>query len=115
MARDRDYVPATDPRTLGALRADPETDYDMARYLREGGQPTAGHYPDTYKKPSHPTFSEESVYHGPDAEGGRWNRLPDGSYTFTPGPANYQGRSIREMQDYFRRVEPGNRLKLQQE
>ena len=118
MARDRAYVPGTDPRTLGILRADAETDYDMSRYLREGGQrpeDPSGHYPDTYKKPTHPTFSEESIYHGPEAQGGRWQQMPDGSYTFVPGPMNYQGRSIREMQDYFRRVEPGNRLKLQQE
>ncbi len=30
------------------------------------------HFPDTYKRPSHPTFSDESIYSTPENPGGSW-------------------------------------------
>ena len=33
----------------------------------------ANHFPDTYKRPSHPTFSNESIYSTPENPGGQWN------------------------------------------
>lgn len=47
-------------------------DYDMRAYFKEKflqGQDESdnrGHYPDTYKLPNHPTFSNESKYADPD-------------------------------------------------
>ena len=32
-----------------------------------------GHAPDTYKKPSHPTFSNESIYSSDKLPGGSWD------------------------------------------
>lgn len=45
------------PRDSGA-------DYDLRGAFKSGLKPSPenGHWPDTYKKPNHPTFSVESVY-----------------------------------------------------
>lgn len=38
-------------------------DYDLRGAFKQGLFPDAlGHWPDTFKKPNHPTFSVESVY-----------------------------------------------------
>jgi hypothetical protein len=57
------------PRDSGA-------DYDLRGAFKAGLRPAAnGHWPDTYKKPNHPTFSVESQYaKGADrAKAGSWN------------------------------------------
>lgn len=79
------------------------------------------HFPDTYKKPNHPTFSTESRYHGvADSEGrvrlgGEWKMVENHkgvkNYTFTPHPSQIdspeeESRLIR----YFKAVEPHNTL-----
>ena len=79
------------------------------------------HFPDTYKKPNHPTFSTESRYHGvADSEGrvrlgGEWNMVENHkgvkNYTFTPHPSQIdspeeESRLIR----HFKAVEPHNTL-----
>ena len=58
--------------------------YDLRGYWLNGGyadeefMARRGHAPDTYKKPNHPTFSNESIYHGAPGpagvkfEGGEW-------------------------------------------
>lgn len=56
-------------------------DYDLRGAFRAGlsPDPMTGHWPDTYKKPNHPTFSDQSIY-AADAPGlaGRWD--PSGRY-----------------------------------
>lgn len=48
-------------------------DYNMAAAKASGfGSNGSGHYPDTFKKPNHPTFSDESIYHSEATPGGRW-------------------------------------------
>ena len=42
-----------------------------------------GHAPDTYKKPSHPTFSNESIYSSDKIPGGSWE-YKDGKEIFHP-------------------------------
>lgn len=39
-------------------------DYDLRGAFKAGltPDPTTGHWPDTYKKPNHPTFSNQSIY-----------------------------------------------------
>lgn len=79
------------------------------------------HFPDTYKKPNHPTFSTESRYHGvADSEGrvrmgGEWKMVENHkgvkNYTFTPHPSQIdspeeESRLIR----HFKAVEPHNTL-----
>ncbi len=56
---------------------DSGTDYDLRGAFKAGltPDPNTGHWPDTFKKPNHPTFSNESQYAvGPDkAKAGHWN------------------------------------------
>lgn len=59
-----------------------DTDYDLRGYFMKYGQNEDGHdghFTDEFKKPSHPTFSEESQYHltpandnGDLNKGGKW-------------------------------------------
>lgn len=44
------------------------------------------HFPDTYKLPNHPTFSNESIYSRGPVMGGKWNS----DNTFTPSVINNQ-------------------------
>lgn len=48
-------------------------DYDLRGAFKAGLKPDAatGHWPDTFKKPNHPTFSDESIYANDKA--GHWN------------------------------------------
>jgi len=88
-------------------------DYDMQGFHKYNPDFEAGpgqHYPDTFKKPNHPTFSDESIYHGGEYEGGRWNELEGGRYGFTPGRTNIKEHGEKSLQDYFKRNEPGNVL-----
>lgn len=43
---------------------DSGADYDLRGAFQAGltPDPKTGHWPDTYKKPNHPTFSNESIY-----------------------------------------------------
>jgi hypothetical protein len=86
-------------------------DYDMRGAWKEGiGADDSGHFPDTYKKPNHPSFSDESKYHGTDGqEGGKWSKK-DGKDVFTPGKTNKALRSRKEMEDYFSREDSGGVL-----
>ena len=69
-------------------------DYDL-RGMWKGDSKfdnSTGHGVDTYKKPNHPTFSDQSKYHGAVNEvqggnymGGRWQSDPkSGMHTYTP-------------------------------
>lgn len=79
-----------DQQTAYSKKFSPEdsTDYDMKGYFQDhpdADPHTDGtHYPDTYKKPNHPTFSDESQYNGVAGnQGGTWG-TEDGKDTFTP-------------------------------
>ena len=46
------------------------------------------HFPDTYKRPSHPTFSNESIYSTPERPGGSWkgeSYSPHGKFQYADG------------------------------
>ena len=88
-------------------------DYDLAGWYGKNGPQdlTGAHLTDEYKKPNHPTFSNQSVYNGVDGyQGGNWDTQPDGTYAFTPGGTNVF--SMDELQNYFSKVEPNNQLNL---
>lgn len=54
---------------------DSGADYDLrGAYKGSAAQAKNGHWPDTYKKPNHPTFSNQSRY-APDApdKAGSWD------------------------------------------
>lgn len=88
-------------------------DYDLGGWFQKNGaqELSGAHLTDEYKKPNHPTFSNQSVYHGVDGvEGGQWDSNTDGSYTFTPGSTNTYDPT--DLVDYFTTVEKGNKLNL---
>jgi hypothetical protein len=90
-------------------------DYDM-RGFWQSGEPVAanGHSGDAYKKPNHPTFSNQSRYQGADgATGGTWSGGQDGRpWGFTPSTTNLQNRGVAGMERYFDQSEKGNYLML---
>lgn len=93
-------------------------DYDMrGAFARMGGAllPEGQHYPDTFKKPNHPTFSTGSQYARPEQPGGAWVPLPGpgAPWTFTPSETNTGSFGLQNLQRYFQQYEP-NSLLLQQ-
>ena len=79
-------------------------DYDFTAAKDAGVKPDArGHWPDTYKKPNHITFSDESLFN--DGGAGHWENIDDHWY-FTPGPTNLKHYSMEELRKYFRQFEP---------
>jgi hypothetical protein len=86
-------------------------DYDMRGWYKENqnkDMAVGQHFPDTFKKPNHPTFSNESMYHGVDGnEGGVW-----GDKTFTPGATNLGMYRPLDLQKYFDQTEPEIKLLL---
>lgn len=89
-------------------------DYDLRgawKELMSGTMSEAdnGHLGDRYKKPNHPTFSNESIYNGVDGYvGGQWVQKPDGSYSFIVGKNNLYPKE--KLQKYFETVEPNTEL-----
>lgn len=81
-------------------------DYDL-RGAWKGNALAAGngHYPDTYKKPNHPTFSRDSQYSTPDQTGGEWIQTPNG-WVFAASPLNMNNMGANALSDYFRQREP---------
>ncbi len=90
-------------------------DYDLRgawKELNSGDMEQAnnGHLGDKYKKPNHPTFSDESIYHGVDNNyGGKWLETPSGM-TFEVGPSQEKMWSPKDLQKYFQKVEPNVKL-----
>ena len=99
-------------------------DYDLKGYWINGGHTNeafragTGHAPDTYKKPNHPTFSDESIYHGKPSpyggtwQGGKWSN--DGTndfYTPSKHMLTYT-HPVSRMTNYMARFEPKVKLVL---
>jgi hypothetical protein len=82
-------------------------DYDLrAAFLANIQKDARGHGPDTFKKPNHPTFSDESKYNGANGErGGKWVEK-DGKTYFYASPTNLKYHSVKEVQAYFKKTEP---------
>lgn len=91
-------------------------DYDMrGAFLGGAARSENAHYPDTFKKPNHPSFSTGSQYNAVDGnQGGVWTQIPTG-WTFQPGPTNLQMHGVQGLQDYFGRAEPNTQLILPQQ
>ena len=85
-------------------------DYNIEDYQRETGDAAnqSGHSPDTYKKPNHPTFSDQSKYSNPLQQGGSWSEQDQ----FTPSRFNLQNMPVGEMQRYFNEVESPEALNI---
>lgn len=100
---------------------DDSHDYDMKGYFKDvlldnpdkGANAEGEHYPDTYKKPWHPTFSDQSMYHGVAGQmGGQWDVNDLGEDTFTPGSTNVQLHGLLGLMDYFDKNEPSSHLMM---
>jgi hypothetical protein len=90
---------------------DSGADYDLRGAYKAGIKPDAqrGHFPDTFKKPNHPTFSTESQYSGKDGfVGGKWGE----GDSYTPSPTNLQFKNPQQLQQYFQQNEPNSKLNL---
>lgn len=87
-------------------------DYDIQGWWKNnpGVNLDAGHLTDAFKKPNHPTFSDQSQYHGVDShQGGQWLKQGD-AWIFVPGSTNMYKQD--ELQNYFNKVEKGNKLQF---
>ena len=84
-------------------------DYDLRGAFKAGVTKEGGHLPDTFKKPNHPTFSDESQYHGDAFPGGKWGK--DGErWNYTPSATNLHYHGANALQQYFQSVEPDSTL-----
>lgn len=82
-------------------------DYDMRGAFKAGTKAAGnGHFPDTYKKPNHPTFSTQSQYSTPDQTGGQWVQAPSGKWVFMASPWNMNTLGSSGLLDYFSQREP---------
>jgi hypothetical protein len=89
------------------------SDYDLRGAFNSGLHPDErGHLDDTFKRPNHITFSTDSQYSTPQEQGGVWQQLPGGKWSFTPGPANLRRYSPQQLQAYFQQYEPDSILNL---
>ena len=85
-------------------------DYDLKgawKALQEGkiSPDERGHLSDMFKKPNHPTFSDQSIYHGIDNYfGGSWINDNKGGYIYKASPTSL--RKPEELQQYFKKYEP---------
>ncbi len=100
-------------------RANDDEDYDMRGAWLEAKEKgislenEKGHFPDKYKKPNHPTFSNESKYNGAEgARGGTWSKTSDGRPMYTPG-RDLSDEEAQKLQKYFAEKEPDAVLNLQ--
>lgn len=86
-------------------------DYDLGGLWKfVGGFAENGHGVDTYKKPNHWTFSDESLNSNGNNRGGSWGESVDGKTTFTPSKENLKYHSMDELVGYFKEREPDVRL-----
>lgn len=89
--------------------------YDLrGAWKAQAQQADNGHFPDTYKKPNHPTFSQESIYSGADKAGGTWQDVPPyaNKAVFNAAPDNIKTYGVQGLKEYFQRAEPDSQLKI---
>lgn len=93
------------------------SDYDMRGYWKEHGQGATPqgdeHYPDTYKLPTHPTFSTDSKYSTAANPGGQWVETSNGQQMFIAGPANV-ANGIEKTKTYLANNDPNVQLVVPQ-
>ena len=88
-------------------------DYDLRGLWKEGGgfDGENGHARDTYKKPNHMTFSDQSKYNGAEGvKGGKWS-VRYGQDVYTVSKTSRKDK--QRMQEYFEQYEPGVLLEFE--
>lgn len=93
-----------------------DEDYDYEGYEKKYGKldpdwQKKGHLTDEFKKPSHITFSDESIYHSAETPGGRWSKEDD-KWHFTASEFNVQQHGEDKLRRYFKEREPDAVLHL---
>lgn len=74
----QNWFTANTPEGKAGISYSDKLDYDMYSWYRNNPSQAASpwkegqHWPDTYKRPNHPTFSNESIYSTPENPGGHW-------------------------------------------
>jgi len=101
--------------------SDHEQDYDMRGWVdqrvHEGKSQDAiikeltsgAHFTDTFKKPNHPTFSDQSQYHNEKTKGGKWVQEGE-NWSFVPSEHNVKNLGEEGLRNYFKEREPNSRL-----
>jgi len=90
--------------------------YDYYSFYKNGEHknPEYGidnHFPDTYKRPSHPTFSNESIYSTPEKPGGSWNGEkynPKGKFTGMAKGGEIKGKGTGTSDSIPAKLEKGD-------
>jgi hypothetical protein len=87
-------------------------DYDLRGAFKAGvTADERGHLTDEWKKPNHPTFSDQSIYSGTDGyEGGQWVGDDANGWDYQATKTNLQFRNRDALGQYFDRVEPGSQV-----
>lgn len=95
-----------------------DKDYDMRGFWLSGkAQAENGHFTDEFKKPSHPTFSNESKYSNGEITGGQWTPPDDGGakgWSFKPSSYNLQQRTPEQLQKYMNESDPDVKIDLRE-
>lgn len=83
-------------------------DYDSRGFWKAGAeQADNGHGSDQWKKPNHPTFSDQSQYStAENGKGGSWSKDDDGHDVFTPSKQNLSLRSADELRETLKTEDP---------
>lgn len=86
-------------------------DYDYYSFFKNNGVGSIqDHFPDTYKRTTHPTFSDESIYAVPGNAGGHW----DGD-TFQPGKGKFMKANGGPLAKSYMRAQGGSLKQLSYE
>lgn len=95
-------------RTTGRDPRNDRYDYDVNGYwiATRGATDERGHGTDQFKKPNHPTFSNESQYHPQFGGGGQWMQSGSPQTYYQPSALNLMNYQRPELQQYFRQTEP---------
>jgi hypothetical protein len=97
-------------KALGRDVLSDTVDYDLRGAFTKGVAPSENmHFPDTFKKPNHPTFSQESIYSGVDGYiGGAWEQDQAGKWKYFASPTNvYDEEALKK---YFKEREKDSEL-----
>lgn len=97
---------------------DDEKDYDYRMFYNKmpddalklkSGDPNA-HFNDIGKRPSHPTFSEESAYSTNETKGGKWIDAGDGKWEFQH--SDYTINNSNKTNEYIKNNEKPGTVKV---
>jgi hypothetical protein len=90
-----------------AKPVDNSGDYDYAAAIAAGvgPDPVTGHWPDTYKRPTEITFSDESKFSTAHTPGGKWRQDRRGVWSYEPSSFVLHEHSPEELREHFRRDE----------